>query len=321
MKKTVLILFFAFNLCNAQTVQHESRKVFVMTLNVPNIIRNSNKAFNEIVTKNKIKRIICYRENDISSDIKFDKKGNIISKIENDNKSINESKYEYDEMNRMTKISFYSPNGNLDYGYEYKFNGPYKTEYKIGDTIPTKRTIELKEENIKIYSDYNSNQQWELSSIIFKNSDNSYDRELRYNKNGIVYQEFKHFHNKNELNGGTKSIQYYNGLKTNEKDYSAYKADINGNRIERYSAYSTDTLKLISTHKFNEENQVIENNYLSKLENFEYDANGFILSKTIKDRNGITILNFFYNNSLPSEIVKINEKNKSTFRYEYEFYK
>ena len=98
------------------------------------------------------------------------------------------------------------------------------------------------------------------------------------------------------------------------------KTDKNGNRIERYSAYSTDTLKLISTHKFNDKNQILENDYPTKLENFEYDKNGLIFKKTIKDRNGITILNFYYKNSLPEKIVKLKGKKETTFRYEYEYY-
>ncbi|WP_299365407.1 hypothetical protein [Winogradskyella sp.] len=149
---------------------------------------------------------------------------------------------------------------------------------------------------------------------------NQYDRELRYNKDGI-YQEFKYFFNPVKQEGGTKSISHHNGVKISEKDHSAYKTDINGNKIEKYSAYSTDTLKLISTHKFNEKNQILENDYPTKLENFEYDKNGQITNKIIKDKNGITILNFHYKNSLPEKIVKLNGGNELTFRYEYEYYK
>ena len=290
-----------------------------MTLNTPENQRNSNNPFNKIAIENKLKRIIFYQENEIKDDLYFDKSGNIIKEVYSSNKVISKSEFEFDNKNRVVKLSFFKPNGEFKYGYNYKYIGPYKTEYKIGDSTPLKRTIELKEENIIIRSDYNSDKHWELNSITIKNSNNSYDRELRYNDDGL-YQEFKYYYNPLEQKEWTKSIRYHKGIKISEKDRSFYKTDKNGNRIERHSAYSTDTLKLISTHKFNNRHQVLENNYSNTLENFEYDKEGKISKKTVKNKNGITVLNFYYENLLPKKIEKVNGEKKITFRYEYEYY-
>lgn len=251
------------------------------------------------------------------TDLIFDKNGNVIEATDKSNKVISKTKFEFDKQSRLTKISFFAPNGDFKYGYEYKFDGPYKTEFEIGDSIPKRRTIELKDENITIYSDFNENKVWKLNSILFQNEDKSYDRELRYNEEGL-YQEFKNYSNPLEQKEWTKGISYHNGIKISEKDNSLYKTDKNGNIIERYSAYSTDTLKLISTHKFNDKKQVIENDYPTKLENFEYNQDGIILKKIIKDRNGTTTLNFYYENLLPKKVEKVNKENKLTFKYEYE---
>ncbi len=316
MKRYFILIILLTNFCFGQT---ESRRTFVLTLNVPDNQINSNESFRKIVTENEIKRITCFRENQISTDLYFDKSGNVMLEIDNKNKMIGKSEFEYDDKNRLTKISFFTKNGEFKYGYNYKYNGSYKTEYEIGDSIPKRRTIKLKEENITVYSDYNSEKLWKLNNIVIKNSDNSYDRELRYNDEGL-YQEFKYYSNPLEQKEWTKSISYHKGIKISEKDRSLYKTDKNGNRIERHSAYSTDTLKLISTHKFNDRNQVIENDYPTILENFEYDQDGIILKKTIKDRNGITTLNFYYENLLPKKVEKVNKENKVTFKYEYEYF-
>lgn len=59
----------------------------------------------------------------------------------------------------------------------------------------------------------------------------------------------------------------------------------------------------------------------SELENFEYNTNEQLTRKITKGENGITILNFYYENSLPKKIEKITGKKKFIFRYEYEYYK
>ena len=290
MKKYLILLILISNFCFGQS---ESRQNFVITLNVPESERNYNESFKKIATENKIKRIKFYEEKGIVTDLIFDKH------------------------NRLIKLSFFTPKGDFKYGYEYKYDGPYRIEYEIGDSIPTKRTIELKDENITIYSDFNENKEWELNSVIFKNDDKSFDRELRYNNDGL-YSEFKYFYNPKEKIGGTKKISYLNGIKLSEEDYSAYKTDSKGNRIENINPRNLET---ISSFKFNDKNQIIETKYYTKSEYFEYDENGFIKTKTIEDRNETTILTFFYENSLPKKIEKVNGNNKLTFRYEYEFYK
>jgi len=313
MKNCLILIILITNFCFGQS---ESRQNFVIFLNVADYERNSNESFKKIATENNIKRIKFYTKNEIVTDLLFDKSGNVIEDTDNSNKVISKSKFEFDKQNRLTKLSFFTPNGEFKYGYNYKYNKPYRIEYKIGDSIPTKRTIELEDENITIYSDFNENKEWKLSSVIFQNADKSYDRELRYNKDGL-YSEFKYFYNPKLKVGGTKEIGYFKGIKLSEKDYSAYRTDDNGNRIENFNPNNLET---ISTRKYNEKNQVIETKYYTKTENFEYDKNGFIETKTTEDRNGITKLNFFYENSLPKKIEKVNGENKLTFKYEYEYY-
>ena len=314
MKKYFVLLILISNFCFGQS---ESRKNFTISINVPDSERNSISAFKKFTTDKNIKQIRFFEENELVTNLSFDKNGNILEEMDKFNKVISNTKFEFDKHNRLTKISFYKPTGEFKYGYEYKFNGQYKTKFKIGDSIPINRTIELKDENMTIYSDFNENKEWELQSVIFKNDENSYDREIRYNDDGL-YLEFKYFYNPKEKIGGTKKINYQNGIKISEEDYSAYKTDNNGNIIENYSPKNLET---ISSFKFNDKNQIIETKYYTKSEYFEYDENGFVKTKTIEDRNGTTILTFFYENSLPKKIEKVNGKNKLTFKYEYEFYK
>ncbi len=314
MKKYLILLILISNFCLGQS---ESKQNFVISLNVPDNERNSNESFKKIAAKKNIKRIKFYEGKEIVTDLLFDKNGNVIEATDKSNKVISKTKFEFDKQNRLTEISFFTPNGDFKYGYKYRFDGPYRTEFKIGDSIPRKRTIELKEENITIYSDFNEYKEWELNSVIFKNGDKSYDSELRYNENGL-YSEFKYFFNPKEKIGGTKKITYFNSIKISEEDYSAYKTDSNGNRIENFNPRNLET---ISTRKYNEQNQVIETKYYTKTEYFEYDKNGMVKTKIIKDRNGITKLNFFYENSFLNKIEKVNGDNKLTFKYEYEFYK
>jgi hypothetical protein len=314
MKKRLFLLILISNFCFGQS---ESRKTFTISINVPDSERNSISAFKKFTTDNNIKQIRFYESDELVTNLSFDKNGNILEEMDKFNKVVSNTKFEFNEQNRLTKIAFYKPNGEFKYGYEYKFDGPYRTEFKIGDSIPRKRTIELKNENITIYSDFNENKKWELRSVIFKNDEKSYDREIRYNDDGL-FSEFKYFYNPKERIGGTKKINYLNGIKISEEDYSAYKTDSIGNRIENFNPRNLET---ISTFKFNDKNQLIETKFYTKSEYFEYDENGFVKTKTIEDRNGTTILTFFYENSLPKKIEKVNEKNKLTFKYEYEFYK
>ncbi|MDC8000544.1 hypothetical protein POV26_05820 [Aequorivita todarodis] len=311
-----MLLFLFTNICIGQS---ESRKAFVLALNVPDNERNSNSAFKEIASENNLKRLSCFQDNKLQSDLYFDKLGNVILNFDTSNRIISKSEFKYDSKDRLSEISYFDLNGEFTDGFRYEYDGLYKTKFETGNAIPIDREVELKEENIRIYSRYTSDG-WVLSGIYIKNSKGEYERELNYNNDGL-YKEFQHYYDSKLLKGFTKKITYSGGLKISEKDYSAYKTDVRGNKIERYSAYSNDTLQLVSTHKFNEQNQVIENDYPSFLENFEYYPNGLIKSKTTKNRNGITVLTFFYQNLLPKKIVKNNGENESTFRYEYEFFK
>ncbi|MEM6686214.1 MAG: hypothetical protein AAF617_10555 [Bacteroidota bacterium] len=318
MNKLLFVFILISHCCFGQS---ESKQNFTIAIHIPDNNRNSVAALQKFVTEHNIQQIRCYEDKKLVAMLRFDTKGNALEEMDTYANSVSRINSEYDALNRCTRVAFHHANGDFNYGYKYTYDGPYKTEFKIGDSIPKKRTIELKDENITIYSNYTDTKEREINSIIFQNDDASYSRELRYT-DGKVYLEFKYFYNPKKQEGGTKVIHYdYNGTKISEEDRSAYKTDKNGNRIERYSAYATDTLQLISTHKFNEKNQVLEHKYPSQLQNFEYNENGQIVKKTIDDRNGITVLNFYYKDSLPEKIVKRNGDKKLTFSYEYEYFK
>ncbi|MGB5393518.1 MAG: hypothetical protein WBN16_04665, partial [Lutimonas sp.] len=155
MKRLILLTFLTINYCYGQKIQHEPRKIFVSTLNVPENTSNSNDATKEYALKNKLKRLICYRDDSISSDLRYDTKGNIILKIENDNNTIRKSTYAFDSKDRLIKIIYYDSNDNVKYGYTYEFTDNAKLTYKLIDkNLINKKTI-LEPENIEISTDFN----------------------------------------------------------------------------------------------------------------------------------------------------------------------
>ena len=154
MNRLLIIIFFAFNFSFGQTIQHEPRKLFVATLNVPQNTRNMNIAFTDFVQNNNLKRLLCFRDGQISSDITFDKNGNVIIKIENDNTIINKGEYQYDEKGRVIKTSHYSPNGDFDYGFEYEYLKDTKLTYENPERILKNKDVFLKDKNQKISSSF-----------------------------------------------------------------------------------------------------------------------------------------------------------------------
>ncbi|AXG72057.1 hypothetical protein KORDIASMS9_04319 [Kordia sp. SMS9] len=119
MNKLLIIIFFAFNFSFEQSIQHEPRKLFVATLNVPQNTRNSNDAFTKFAVENNLKQLLCFRDGQVSSDINFDKNGNIIINYSGDFKV---SEHKYNMANRLTASDFYSmKNGHWkNETYEYK---------------------------------------------------------------------------------------------------------------------------------------------------------------------------------------------------------
>lgn len=322
MNKLLIIIFFVFNFSFGQTIQHEPRKLFVATLNVPQNLRNSNDAFTEFVLKNNIKQLLCYRDGQISSNIYFDKNGNVITKIENDNTIINKSKYQYDEKGRVIKTSHFSPNEEFKYGYEYEYLENTKLTFKNPGEILKSKDVFLKDKNQKISIDYGNNQEIISKEIKIFNengelkqkqefSNNRLHREsIYYSKNGEKYKD-EIFYPEN----GEKIVET---IKVSDSDV----IDNNGNIIINYYGDFK-----VSEHKYNSANRLISSDFYSiknglwKKENYEY-KNDTILIKKSQDyllTDKIKTYQFIYNDiGLLEKVIKIDGTEKQIFEYKYQ---
>ncbi len=316
MKTTILIiLFFVSYVAFGQSIQNEPEKLFKEFFTLDN----------ETISKYGIKTISFYCDSLLSSKLEFDKNGNLVMDLSNDNSFVKKAVYYYDSLNRILKIEYFNPKDEFNYGYYYVYEGFSAIEYEIGNDEPRNRIITLKDEGIIIYSDYNEGNKWSINSVTFKNPNGSYDRELRYNSSGL-YCELKYYYDTSGKKGETVNIDYHNGLKMSEKSIDNYKTDINGNEIEYYSAYSTGKLKLVSKKQYNNKNQLTKAEYFSiygkkwNIENFTYNANCFIEKKEIQQDLVKTELFYIYNNYFLVQIIKNSNDKIDNFNIVYEFY-
>lgn len=313
----ILILFLL--IINFSFGQSESREYFSEALNLPSSKRFSNDALGPIAIKHRIQGVKFFKDNKLITELIFDEMGNVVEKINSSDNKIEKTKYYYDELNRLIQYTLLNDE-EVKYDVRYSFDGPIKTMYINGDSIPHSREIVLTDENVEIYSEYDEEKGWILQSMTIKDSKDNFVKGLRFNSDGL-YSEIQYFMDPTNQEGGTNQIGYHNGKKTYEKLRSMYKTDSVGNRIEKYSAYSEDSLKLISKHKFNLQHQILENQYLHKIESFDYDTNGILTKKTVEDKNGLTKLFFLYNKTLPYKVEKLNGKDKITYLFKYEYFK
>lgn len=308
----------------SQKIQHEPRKLFVETLNVPNNTRNMNKAFREFVKKNNIKRLYCFRDGKISSDITFDKNGNVIIKIENDNKIITKSVINYDEKNRVIKKSNYNFKGEYEYGYEYEFLGDTILTFRNPDRILKSKDYFIKDKNQKISIDYGNDQ--EIISKEIKIFDDNGD--LKHKKifsNNILSREFIYYLKDGERfedeifypENGDKIV---NTIKINNNDIF----DKNGNKIINYSVDFK-----VSEHKYNSENRIISSDYYSKYnglwkkEKYNYKNDTILIKKSqdyiLADKS--KTYKFIYNEfGLLEKVFKIVDNKEQIFEYKYQLH-
>lgn len=317
----LIILFLAFNFSFGQSIQHEPRKLFVETLNVPQNIRNSNDAFTEFALKNNLKQLLCFRDGQISSDISFDNNGNVITKIENDNKIINKSEYQYDEKRRVIKTSHYSLNGDFKYGYEYEYLEDAKLTYKNPGRILKNKDVFIKDKNQKISIDYGSNQKIVSKKIEIFNANGELKQKQEYFKDRLN-REFIYYLKNGEKyedeifypESGEKIIET---KKISDKDI----LDKNGNKITNYFGDFK-----VSEHKYNSANLLISSDFYSKKdgywkkEAYEYKNDTILIKKSQNYilTDGKKSYQFIYNDvRFLEKVIKIDGTEEQVFEYEY----
>ncbi|WP_375323424.1 hypothetical protein [Flagellimonas sp. GZD32] len=322
MNRLIIIIFFAFNFSFGQSIQHEPRKLFVATLNVPQNTRNSNDAFTKFALENSLKQLLCFRDEQISSDISFDKNGKVITKIENDNTIINKSEYQYDEKGRVIKTSHYSPNGDLKYGYEYEYLEDTKLTFENPGRILKNKDIFIKDKNQKISIDYGNDKEIVSKEIEIFNtngelkhkqefSNDRLNREfIYYLKDGEKYEDKIFYPENREKIVETKKIL--------DKDV----IDKNGNIIINYSGDFK-----VSEHKYNSANRLISSDFYStknglwKNETYEYKNDTILVNKSENYilKGKIKSFQFIYNNvGFLEKVIKIDATEIEIFEYKYQ---
>ena len=324
MNKVLIILFFAFNYTFGQSYQHEPRKLFVITLNVPQNTRNTNDAYTEFALKNNLKQLLCLRDGQISSEINFDKKGYVISKIENDNTIVNKSEFQYDNNGRIIKISYYSPNGDFKYGYEYDYQKDTKLTYENpGKTLKTK--VKFNEnKSQKTSTDFGPNQEIVSRKIEIFDENRELKLKQEFSKNKLN-REFVYYSKDGEkfedeilyLENGKKIIET-----TKMKDYDV--RDVYGNTITNYFGDFK-----VSEHKFNKANRLISSDFYSKKKGHwkteinEYNNETILILNTQNYplTNQIKSYQFIYDsNGYLKQVIKTKDSEKHIFEYKYKFY-
>jgi len=283
-----------------------------------------NIAFTDFAQNNNLKRLLCFRNGLTSSNINFDKNGNVISKIENDNTIINKSEYQYDEKGRVIKTSHYSPNGNFKYGYEYEYLEDTKLTYENPGRILKNKDVFLKDKNQKISIDYGADKEIVSKEIEIFNANGELKQKQEFS-NGRLNREFIYY-----SKGGEKYEDKIFYPENREKIIETIKIldndviDKNGNTIVNYSGDFK-----VSEHKYNSANRLISSDFYStknghwKNENYEYKNDTILINKSenyiLKDK--IKSYQFIYNNvGLLEKVIKIDGTEKEIFEYKYQLY-
>jgi len=316
----LILLFFTANFVFGQSIQHESRKLFVMTLDIPENIRNSNSAFTKFVQKNSLKQVLCLRNGQISSKINFDKNGNVITKIENDNRVTNRSELKYDDNNQIIEKKNFKPDGSFRNGYYYRYENGSKFVYEIKDSLLINKYTFIKRENINIYSRYDTTGIIISKSIHIKDTDMKWLLETRFQKDRISVQyRYEYLGDKKYI---TKVQFDENGTKISEKRHlDEIKTD---NKLEHYTE---DDERLFRVDSFDENGNLLKmelfdkNDGPTRTENSKYNSIGQLIELIKEDfrRDQIIIYTYKYDKSDRVELVEkeFNEE-KEIFTYEYE---
>lgn len=291
-----------------------------MTLDIPENIRNSNSAFTKFALKNNLKQVLCLRNGQISSEINFNKNGNVLTKIENDNKVTNRSELKYDDNNQIIEKKNFRPDGSFSSGYYYRYENGSKLVYGIEDSLLISKHSFIKRENINIYSRYDTIGRIISKHVDIKDADMKWLLETRFQKDRIYVQYlFEYLGDKKYI---TKVQFDENGTKISEKRHlDEIKTD---SKLEHYTE---DDERLFRVDSFDENGNILKmelfdkNDEPTRTETSEYNSIGQLI-KLIKEdfqRDQIIIYTFKYDKSDRVELVeKEFNGEKDIFRYEYE---
>lgn len=281
-----------------------------------------NIAFTDFVQNNNLKRLLCFRDGQISSDINFDKNGNVIIKIENDNTIINKGEYQYDEKGRVIKTSHYSPNGDFDYGFEYEYLKDTKLTYENPERILKNKDVFLKDKNQKISIDYGAEKEVISKEIEIFNTNGELKQKQEFS-NGRLNREFIYYSKDGEKY--EDKIFYPENREKNIETIKISDNDVidkNGNTIINYSGDFK-----VSEHKYNSANRLISSDFYStkngllKNETYEYKNDTILINKSENYilKGKIKSYQFIYNNvGFLEKVIKIDGTEKEIFEYKYQ---
>ncbi|MFD2566221.1 hypothetical protein [Pseudotenacibaculum haliotis] len=325
MRKIIILvlLLFISNYSHGQFVKNESRKLLSLSLNAPSKIRNGIEAYEKIALQKKIKRIQCFKDSKLESDLYFDRKGNGIKKIDFNKGNVSKSIFEHDSIGRTVKTAHFF-NDKLKNGSIIKYDDYSTFLYRIEDgTLWNKKTI-LKDERIEIYTSYDASGKESSKSIYFKKENEQVHKILSYHQ-GDLYQEVVYFTKDGEEY--VDNIQYSeNGqrkIKTSKR-----RAKRVYDKWRNVTSHHVDDF-LVFKKKYNESNRLLLSDFYSRAQGlyrsdiYTYEKEKILLTKKQKffTEEKTVDYEFYYNTrGLLKKVTKINGDLLETFTYTYEYY-
>lgn len=294
--------------------QHEPEKIFKELIGRNNL--------SKYVKEKKIKKICFYRDTILSSSKEFDKNGNLIIDIGMENSIIRKSIYKWNKENKLIEKKHFSTDGSFNNGYFYKYKDGAQLIYKIKDSLLFRKKLNVKDENISIYSEYNKNGKIIYKDIIVKDKDNNTLLESNFSNNRLSIQYlYQYINNKIYV---TKVEFNKIGEKVFEKR-KLYKVKTK-NELKYFTA---DTERLFRIDSFDNKKRLLEmklldkennQNKISYFEKYYYNKKGQ-LKKLLKNylNKNYTIVYFYKYDKfcrLKKVIKKVNNKTK-IFKYKY----
>lgn len=316
----IILLLFCFNYCFGQEIQHEPEKLLRYSLvyeNMPSFAKENN-----------ILKVNCNRGNALSSSITFDRNGNIIETLGNENSSVRKTIVEFDNLNREIERRHYKPDGTFQYGYYYEYFGNTELTYILEDSSLLSRYTSLDIEKTSIYTRLDSLGNISFKTIIVHDNDNQSKLELRFNNYNLnTKYHYEYVENEKFV---TKSQYNENGEKYFEKRYLSEKSFPNKNIIKHYTV---EDERHFRTDKFDSNNNLIKmelfpiKESFSNIENivkqYKYKNETILTEIKINDlkRDTDTNYKFVYNEKYLLEKIIIDRNGAiEVFNYEYVFY-
>lgn len=305
------LFFVSYIICGQSKIQHEPEKLF------RGLYLENN--LSDFIKKHQIQKVLFLRDTILSSSEEFDKNGNSIVHIGLENDFVAKTLNKYDDKNNLIEIKHYNADDSFRYGYYYGFKEGVKQMYKIEDSLLFRRSIHFLPENIKIFSEYNSDGSLKLKNIYVFDDENKYLLETRYNGNIINVQFlFEYIDNKKY----TTKIQYdKEGVKFSENRYLDEEILPNDKKIYYYNEKG----KLIRINYYDDENRIVKiefynyNGHLYQIEKREFTNNQIknIIKEHFDKQETIKYIYFYDENNLLKTVKKISNDILETFTYKY----